>query len=244
MPSLSNPAAALPHSAPPKKGFTGGSVLEKKAGGSRIRVRSNTAAVESVPGQPPLPFAGGQVASGARIGVLGDRDIFEAPVNVVGFTTETVMNQQARTAAEVLRNDTSVKITQGTNSGGTDDVFNLRGFLSASGAGTYDGLAGLIGRSQALEGIDRVELLKGPTAFLVGSALFSAGGMVNFVPKRATDSPITQLTTRYYSDSVFGVHADVGRRFGDTNQFGLRVNGAFRDGDTPIDDVSETERSA
>lgn len=199
-----------------------------------------TASAESAPGQPPLPFAGGQVARGARIGVLGDRDIFESPVSVVGFTTETVLNQQARTMAEVLRNDTSVKITQNTNSSGTDDVFNLRGFLSASSAATYDGLAGLIGRSQALEGIERVELLKGPTAFVAGSALFSAGGMINFVPKRATDAPITQLTTRYYSDSVLGVHADVGRRFGDSNQFGVRVNGAYRDGDTPIDEVSKT----
>jgi iron complex outermembrane receptor protein len=198
-----------------------------------------TAGADSAPGQPPLPFAGGQVARGARIGVLGDRDLFEAPVSVVGFTTETVLNQQARTMAEVLRNDTSVKITQNTNSAGTDDVFNLRGFLSASSAATYDGLAGLIGRSQALEGIERVELLKGPTAFVAGSALFSAGGMINFVPKRATDAPITQLTTRYYSDSVLGLHADVGRRFGDSNQFGVRVNGAYRDGDTPIDEVSK-----
>lgn len=131
-----------------------------------------TAATDNDPGQLPKAFAGGQVASGARIGVLGNRDIFETPVSVVAYTSELALNQQARTVAEVLRNDTSVKITQNTNSGGTDDVYNLRSFLSASTASTYDGLPRLIGRSQALEGIERVELLKGPTAFAVGSALF------------------------------------------------------------------------
>ncbi len=192
-----------------------------------------------VPGTLPKPYAGGQVAKGARIGVLGNRDIFEVPISVVAFTDKTVQDQQARTVAEVLRNDTSVKITQNTNSGGTDDVYNLRGFLSASSAATYDGLPRLIGRSQAIEGIERIELLKGPTAFVVGSALFSPGGLINFVPKRATDDPITRLTTRYYSDSVLGLHADIGRRFGEENEFGIRVNGALRNGDTPIEDVSK-----
>lgn len=64
--------------------------------------------------------------------------------------------------------------------------------------------------------------------------------MINFVPKRATDQPITRLTTRYYSDSVLGLHADVGRRFGSDDQFGIRVNAAFRDGEAPINDVSKS----
>ncbi|WP_167145081.1 TonB-dependent receptor [Pseudomonas sp. OTU750018] len=185
--------------------------------------------------QLPPAYAGGQVATGGRVGIFGNRDIFDIPYSLVSFTRETIDNQQARTVAEVLRNDASVTITQNTNSGGTDDVYNIRGFLSASGSSTFDGLAALTGRSQAMEAIERVELLKGPSAFVNGAPGLVVGGSVNFVPKRATDTPLTQLTTRYYSDSVVGTHLDVGRRFGDENQWGVRFNGAYREGDTAID---------
>lgn len=185
------------------------------------------------------PFTGGQVAKGARLGIFENRDQFEVPFSVVPFTRELIDNQQARTVVEVLRNDSSVTINQGTNSGGTDDVYNIRGFLGASSFATIDGLSGLTGRSQPLEGIERVELLKGPTAFVNGAPGLVVGGSINFVPKRATDEPITRLITRYYSDSVVGIHGDVGRRFGESNEFGVRFNGAIRDGDAAVDQVEK-----
>lgn len=42
----------------------------------------------------------------------------------------------------------------------------------------------------------------------------SIGGTVDLTTKRATDEPLTRLTTTYMSDSQFGGHLDVGRRFG------------------------------
>lgn len=185
------------------------------------------------------PYAGGQVAKGARLGIFDNRDQFEVPFSVVPFTRELIDNQQARTVVEVLRNDSSITINQGANSGGTDDVYNIRGFLGSSSFATIDGLSGLTGRSQPLESMERVELLKGPTAFVNGAPGLVVGGSINFVPKRASDEPITRLITRYYSDSVVGVHGDVGRRFGESNEFGVRFNGAIRDGDAAVDQVEK-----
>ncbi|WP_208047142.1 hypothetical protein, partial [Yersinia pestis] len=64
------------------------------------------------------------------------------------------------------------------------------------------------------------------------------GGSVNIVTKRADDAPLTRFTTEYASDSRWGGHLDLGRRFGDQNQYGLRVNGAFRGGQPRIDGQS------
>ena len=61
------------------------------------------------------------------------------------------------------------------------------------------------------------------------------GGSVNLVTKRATNEPITQLTTRHVSNSQIGTHLDVGRRLGAGNEFGIRFNGSIDGGRTPID---------
>ncbi|HRQ81577.1 MAG TPA: TonB-dependent receptor, partial [Azospirillaceae bacterium] len=185
-------------------------------------------------------YAGGQLARGARLGALGNRDVFDAPFSVAAYTRDVIDNQQARTMVEVLRNDPSITVNQNANPGGTDDVFNIRGFLTASGDTSFDGLYGMNSRQPSMEQIDRVELFKGPNALLNGRAGgFSVGGMVNLVPKRATDAPVTTLTTRYMSSGLYGVHADVGRRFGAEKQFGVRVNGAYRTGETSVNDVDK-----
>ena len=36
------------------------------------------------------------------------------------------------------------------------------------------------------------------------------------------------------SDAQFGTHVDLGRRFGDNRQFGIRFNGVYRDGEGAI----------
>ncbi|QLG92708.1 hypothetical protein HZF02_12330 [Pseudomonas yamanorum] len=44
-----------------------------------------------------------------------------------------------------------------------------------------------------------------------------------------------RVTTTYLSDAQFGGHLDVGRRFGEDQQFGMRFNSVYRDGDTATD---------
>jgi iron complex outermembrane receptor protein len=192
-------------------------------------------------GEPPAVMAGGQVAKGARLGVLGNKSIFDAPVSVVAITEQTVKDQQARTIAEVLKNDASVAVFQNTNSSGTDDVYSIRGFLGASSNTSFDGLFGLNWRQPGLEQIERVEISKGPSALLYGqSGFLTIGGNINLVPKRAGAEPLTEITTRYISDGTFGTHLDVGRRFGEADEFGVRVNGVLRGGDANIDEVEKS----
>jgi iron complex outermembrane receptor protein len=189
-------------------------------------------------GNLPPEYVGGQVARGGRIGALGNRDIFETPYSVVPLTRQIIDNQQARVATDVLRNDPTISIFQNANPAGTDDVWSMRGFLNASSQSAFDGLFGLNFRNPPLEQIERVEIFKGTNAMLSGNpGALTVGGMVNFVPKRATDTPVTSLTTRYVSDSIFGSHLDVGRRYGTDGAFGVRVNGSLREGDSAIDDV-------
>ncbi|MBB3953050.1 TonB-dependent receptor [Aureimonas jatrophae] len=184
-------------------------------------------------GQPPAPYAGGQVATGARLGALGNRSILETPFNVVSFTEQLIRNQQARTLADVVLNDPSVRNDAPAFS--ERDAFFIRGFSVTNLDTAYDGLFYIANpRRQFLEGIERVEILKGPTALLNGG-VGRVGGTINLIPKRAPDEPLNRLTTTYLSDSQVWPHFDVARRYGEGGEWGIRVNGSYRAGDTPLD---------
>ncbi|WP_312367229.1 TonB-dependent siderophore receptor [Ensifer sp.] len=184
-------------------------------------------------GQPSAPYAGGQVATGAQLGALGNRPVKETPFSITGYTEKLIRDQQARSIADITINDPSVRQDAPTFS--ERDSFFIRGFSVTNLDTAYDGLFYIVNpRRSPLEGIERVEILKGPTA-LVNGGLGRVGGTINLVPKRATDEPLTRLTTTYLSDSQLWSHLDVGRRFGPEGEWGVRFNGSYRGGDTALD---------
>lgn len=187
----------------------------------------------------PQPYAGGQVAKGARLGLLGNQNVMDTPFNITSYTARLIENQQARTLADVLGNDPSVRFT--TSSGHAYENFRVRGFDVLSSEQAINGLFGLapIGHTP-IEFVERVEVLKGPSALFSGMPPGGGvGGVINLVPKRASDAPLTRLSVGYQSDSQAGVSADLGRRFGDRKEWGVRVNGAYSDGDTALDGQSK-----
>ena len=115
--------------------------------------------------------------------------------------------------------------------------YSIRGFASNISDVSIGGLYGVAPYYRiSPEMYERIEVLKGPSALLNGMPPGgSVGGSVNLVPKRAGDEPLTRLTGTFLSDSQFGGHLDVGRRFGENKQFGIRFNGVYRDGDGAID---------
>lgn len=185
--------------------------------------------------QLPAAYAGGQVARGSRAGLLGNKDVMDLPFNITSYTSELMENQQAITVADVMANDPSVRtVSYGlTNAAGAGDSFMIRGFYVQNGV-LFDGLTGIApSRTFPVETAERIEVLKGPNALLNGMAPYdAAGGAINMVPKRAGDVPLTRLTATYLSKGVVGGHLDMGRRFGENNEWGIRVNGIYRDGKT------------
>lgn len=190
----------------------------------------------------PPEYAGGQVATGAKLGILGNTSIMDTPFNVTSYTSKTIKDQQAVTVADVVANDPSVRVyTNGIgSSAGVGDSFVVRGFSVGNYSVLIDGYGGIApDRIIPVETMESVEILKGPNALLNGYTQYgSLGGSINVIPKRATDEPVTSVTTTYASDSQFGTHLDYGRRFGDNKEWGIRANGVFRDGNTSLDGQS------
>ena len=184
----------------------------------------------------PKPFAGGQVARGGRAGILGNQDIMSAPFSATSYTSELIQNQQAKSVADVLQNDPSVRVARGF--GNFQETYFVRGFLLSSDSIGYNGLYGLLPRQYISSNLfERVEVLRGPSAFLTGAAPSGdgIGGAVNLLPKRAGNEPLTQVTLGMSSGSQFYGAADISRRFGPDQSLGIRVNAARRDGGTGVD---------
>lgn len=183
-------------------------------------------------------FAGGQVAEGGRIGLLGNQDVMDTPYNFTNYTELLIEDQQAASVGDVLLNDPAVRVARGF--GNFQQVYLVRGLPVYSDDMTYNGLYGLLPRQYlASEFIQRVQVFRGANTFLKGAAPGGSGlgGAVNVVPKRAPNHPLTQVTTGVQSGGQAYAAADVARRSKD-GRYGVRVNAARRDGDTAVDGES------
>jgi iron complex outermembrane receptor protein len=131
----------------------------------------------------------------------------------------------------VLANDPAIRV-QGAGDGNYD-FFSIRGFSVAASVFSLNGLYGVLPwNTLSPEMVEQFEVIRGPATTFTGAAPFdNPGGTVNIQPKRADDEPLTRITTTYDTGGQPGVLADIGRRFGDDNEWGVRVNGAYRDGD-------------
>ncbi|MFJ7311566.1 TonB-dependent receptor [Pseudomonas sp. NPDC098747] len=187
----------------------------------------------------PETLAGGQVARGARLGMMGNKDVMDTPFSVTSYTAKTLADLQTVTVADALERDPSVRSTGQT--GGIVDSFFIRGFAIGEGnlgELAYDGVYGVAPNYRVFtDYAERVEVLKGPGALMYGiSPNSGVGGVINIVPKRPLDEDLTRFTGSYASDSQVGGHLDLSRRFGSQNQFGVRFNGNLQGGDTAVDD--------
>jgi len=183
----------------------------------------------------PKEFAGGQVARGSRLGVLGNVDNLDSPVRSVAYTQQLIADQQAHGVGDVLKNDPVVRTTRGF--GNFQESYMIRGFIANSDDLMYNGLFGILPRQYvASEMMERVEVLYGASAFLNGATPGDAGlgGTINILPKRASNEPLTEVTLGYESGNTKYGAIDFSRRLGPEDRLGIRINAARHAGGTGV----------
>ncbi|MBT9516599.1 MAG: TonB-dependent receptor [Methyloversatilis discipulorum] len=202
-----------------------------------VRVRAEAESLH------PLPAlqAGGQMARGGRLGMLGNADVMDAPFSVSSYSVGMIEDRQAVSVADVVGNDPSIRISG--HPGDILDTFFIRGFPIGdqnSGEIAFDGVHGVAPNYRVrVDYAERIEVIKGPTALLYGmSPASSVGGTINIVPKRAGADDLTRFTASASPNAQYGGHLDLSRRFGPDRRLGIRFNGSVHDGDTGIDKQS------
>jgi iron complex outermembrane receptor protein len=218
---------------------TGAFILRASAGDNEVSLAPvDINAQLTISGEAPAAYAGGQVATGSNVGVLGNKDLMDTPFSTVSYTQKKILDEQARSVADVLfASDPSVRASIGASN--RYDAFTIRGLRVANSDVALNGLFGLVPNWRVgIDSVERIELLKGPGAFLYGMApAGGVGGNINLVTKRA-DENLTRLTTTYSSSNIWGQRFDIGRRVGEEKQIGIRLNGSQSEGDAPYDGES------
>ncbi|WP_375290953.1 TonB-dependent receptor [Qipengyuania sp.] len=176
-----------------------------------------------------------EVVNGGEAGVLGDVPAENLPFSIRSFDETLIYNQQPLTIGEVLENDPTIRTTYGF--GNAAEQFVIRGFSLFGDDVGVNGLYGIAPRQLiAPELFGQVQVLNGASAFLNGAAPGGSGlgGSVNLLLKRA-DNDTARATATFVGEGHIGGSFDVSRRFGAGREWGVRVNGAYRDGEVAID---------
>ena len=110
--------------------------------------------------------AGGQLARTADFGALGNRDTMTTPMSITTFTDKTISNVQADNIVDVIALDAS---TNNQSLSGASQAWAIRGFRAQQQDVSFNGVHGVAPRFYTgVEGVDRVEVLKGASTLLYG----------------------------------------------------------------------------
>ncbi|MCG7361120.1 TonB-dependent siderophore receptor [Roseomonas sp. ACRSG] len=181
----------------------------------------------------------GFVAEQEITGTKTDTPLIESPQSISVVPRDQIDARQAQTLGEALRYTAGVR---GENYG-TDsrtDWFQIRGFNAQDNGIFLNGLrynTGYAGSMFETYGLERYEVLRGPTSVLYGQ--IAPGGLVNMVQRRPTEQQMgeVRLTAGSYG-RLQGQGYSSGPLTSDgTWTYGF--TGLVRDADTPVDEVKD-----
>ena len=108
----------------------------------------------------PIAYEGEQVATGSRVGLLGNQDIMDTPFSTTAYTNDFIKNQQAHSVGDLLKKDPTVRVARGF--GNFQEAYLIRGLVTNSDDTMFNGLYGMLPRQYiATELFERVELQRG-----------------------------------------------------------------------------------
>jgi iron complex outermembrane recepter protein len=149
--------------------------------------------------------------------------LLETPQAVSVVSRALIEDQGARKLEDVLKN------VAGVTPGGyySDwDYYRLRGF-DAAFTTYWDGFKGDYGKNVELYGLDRVEVIKGPTASLYGQG--PLGGLVNLISKRPRPETFADVQFTIGSFNFYEPAADVNVPLNASKSVYARLTALYRD---------------
>lgn len=178
-----------------------------------------------------------------NLSLLGRQTAFTAPIAVVNYDEKAFENSQQRNLLDgISKIDSSVM-----NFGGETNTLSgiyVRGLQLDARQITVNGLPGLYSTyNSPTAAVSSAQLIKGASTAVAGmDPEGAAGSSLNVETKRATDEDINKLGFAWYSNNRLQETFDFGRRFGANKEWGIRLNGKYRDGDTARHNYDERNK--
>ena len=185
----------------------------------------------------------GDLRDRVNLGVLGKANAFTAPITVVNYDEQALNNTEARTLVDaVAKKDASVWQFGGESNTLTGLYF--RGYQLDARQFSVNGLAGMYGtQGTASVQVGSAQLIKGASTAVNGMDPEGAvSGSVNIETKKAADEGNRKIGLGWFSNNRAQGTFDLGQRFGENKEFGVRANGKLRHGDTPRHGYNEDNK--
>jgi iron complex outermembrane recepter protein len=183
----------------------------------------------------------GYLATQSVTATKTDTPILTTPQSISVVTKDQIEDQGAQNLTEALRYTPGVTI-QSFGANAFFDSFKLRGFEAPR---YLDGLrlpadntTFAIPRIETY-GLERVEVLKGPSAALYGQS--EPGGLLNMVSKRPTSTPQYEVVGSFGSFERFQGAFDIGGPIDKNGEFLYRIVGLARDSNSQTDFVQDNK---
>ena len=147
---------------------------------------------------------------------------------VYNVVSKELLNEQLIFNVDDAINNTPgiQKMWEATGRGGDGgSYFNSRGFIVQSGL--RNGIAGMVTSQVDAINLERLEVIKGPSATLFGSRLGSYGGLINRVTKKPFGSFATEVTVAGGSYDFHRLSADINTPVTKNKDLMFRLNSAY-----------------
>ncbi|HTE01103.1 MAG TPA: TonB-dependent receptor [Mucilaginibacter sp.] len=151
----------------------------------------------------------------------------ENPQVYTTINKDLLTEQQLFSADDAIKNAPGIQtMWQATGRGGDGGAYyNSRGFILQS---TFrDGVAGVVTNTNDAANIEKIEVIKGPSATLFGSTLTSFGGLINRVTKKPYDHFGGEVSYSAGSYGLSRLSADVNTPLDSAKKLLFRLNTAF-----------------
>ena len=181
----------------------------------------------------------GFVASQELTGTKTDVPLIETPQSLTVIPRDQIDARQAQTLGEALRYTAGIR---GENYG-TDsrtDWFQIRGFNAQDNGIFLNGLrynTGYAGSVFETYGLERYEVLRGPTSVLYGQ--IAPGGLVNMVQRRPSDTESGEVRLSAGNHSRLQAQGTATGRLTQDGTLLYGITGLVRDADTAVDHVED-----
>lgn len=175
-----------------------------------------------------------------NLSLLGRQTAFTSPISVVNYDEKAFEDKAPRNVVDAIaKTDASV-----VNFGGETNTLSgvyVRNLQLDMRQVSVNGLAGLYSTyNSPTAGVAAAQLIKGASTATTGmDPEGSAGASMNIETKRATDEDINKIGFGWYSNNRLQETFDFARRFGANKEWGVRISGKYRDGDTARNDYDE-----
>lgn len=200
-----------------------------------------------------VALPGGFLDSNSRVGVFGDMDIVDVPFTQNRYTIKTIesFEDPNRPLNGVISNNPSVTVRSCTTMY-TD--FSIRGLNMNGNHFVLNGIPSLFNQSIGVPmyAVDSIDLVSGPNTVLNGGSNSTNGtngkgaspGVLSATTKKAAAEPMNRYKQVFSGRKNMTEQVEIGRRFGDNDEWGVRVMGRRQAGNTAIKNTETHEKSA